>query len=558
MEPKTPQQRAPGRLSISRIGWIGTALVVSLIFSGLVFFYFPIQFERLLLASLEGGAGENPAEISAHLDEFRISNAWLSLLIFIILTGVAWISSIFLRTSSAREHETLEAVGAGRFFLDDRLEIREPVVPLFSGFLEPSGLFQGSFVSFLKSVCGEEIYVPAEFFLSKLLNPAISEAELAENNPLECVELKSGDGREKRVFRFEFKRDFRKNRIRGLRVIVRDVTDVTRLNRELEQAEDKANQQYQLLTAIVQIEPTLLEDFFRGCVRELETIKNTLSSDIGIENFREKLYVVYRALHTIKGNASLLKLNLVREQAHAFEERINEVKSTETYQPSLFQSLNTPLEDLHASLSLLRYVREFLASTNEDAGEKGTESDRILMASIENFISRLAGELGKQVGFDHHEFNGTQIPEKYRRVFKDVLIQLIRNSLRHGIEPSEEREKLGKPAEGKLLLKSFQNGPQRFSFSFRDDGRGLQAERLISAALASGRWSRETIEGWDEQKLFAVIFEPGFSTAKKASMNAGWGVGMDIVKKRIEQYGGEVKIFSEPLSYCEFRITLPV
>ncbi len=94
--------------------------------------------------------------------------------------------------------------------------------------------------------------------------------------------------------------------------------------------------------------------------------------------------------------------------------------------------------------------------------------------------------------------------------------------------------------------------------SFRDDGRGIQVDALRQQAKAAGKWTETEINSWTEKQVEKIVFVPGITTRKSADLLAGRGMGMDIVKQKIQKLGGEVEINSQQGKFCEFIIRLPL
>ncbi|HNJ66877.1 MAG TPA: ATP-binding protein, partial [Turneriella sp.] len=138
----------------------------------------------------------------------------------------------------------------------------------------------------------------------------------------------------------------------------------------------------------------------------------------------------------------------------------------------------------------------------------------------------------------------------------DPLLHMIRNSMDHGIEPAADRVASGKPARGTLRLAAYHQGGS-IVVEIADDGRGLQLDKLRRKAIESGRHKPEEVEKWDAQTVAGMIFVPGISTADATTLNAGRGVGMDIIQQKVESLGGKVDVRFESGVFCEFAITLP-
>ncbi|MFH0790292.1 MAG: chemotaxis protein CheA [Candidatus Omnitrophota bacterium] len=139
----------------------------------------------------------------------------------------------------------------------------------------------------------------------------------------------------------------------------------------------------------------------------------------------------------------------------------------------------------------------------------------------------------------------------------DPLIHLIRNAIDHGIENPEERQKLGKHRSGKILIKiSRQRGQILIEVS--DDGRGVDFNAVKEAALKKGLISQEEAGSIVEKKILDLITLPGFSTAKEVTNISGRGVGLDVVKARIESLGGMLDFETKPGEGSCFILTLPL
>ena len=171
-------------------------------------------------------------------------------------------------------------------------------------------------------------------------------------------------------------------------------------------------------------------------------------------------------------------------------------------------------------------------------------------------IRQLSRELGKKIRLEitgqDTELDRTVIDE-----IGDPLIHLLRNSADHGIEMPEERKVLGKPEEGKILLKAYHSGNQVF-IEVEDDGAGIDRDKVLQKALEKGIVSHEESSQLTDQEIYELIFASGFSTAEKVSDISGRGVGLDVVKNTIESLGGIITVSSEPKKGTKFLIQLPL
>ncbi|WP_269852025.1 chemotaxis protein CheA [Methanosarcina horonobensis] len=139
----------------------------------------------------------------------------------------------------------------------------------------------------------------------------------------------------------------------------------------------------------------------------------------------------------------------------------------------------------------------------------------------------------------------------------DPLVHLLRNAVDHGIETPEKRVELGKEKTGTIMITASRQ-QNYVLIEIEDDGRGMDTEEIRKTALKKGLISREEAEQFSERESIQLIFEPGFSTASVITDLSGRGVGMDIVKNRIERLGGSVKVESKLGFGSKFEFRLPI
>lgn len=173
--------------------------------------------------------------------------------------------------------------------------------------------------------------------------------------------------------------------------------------------------------------------------------------------------------------------------------------------------------------------------------------------------SRVVFELGKQTGKSIRlEIRGgeTELDKNLIDNLIDPLTHMVRNSIDHGIESSEEeRIRLGKPPEALIVLAaSHKSGEILIEIS--DDGKGIDPETILKRAKEKGLYKEG--DAIKEEQIYSLLFEPGFSTAESVTELSGRGVGLDVVKKNVESLRGRIEINSEKGKGTTFRIFLPL
>ncbi|UNK16689.1 chemotaxis protein CheA [Paenibacillus sp. N3/727] len=139
----------------------------------------------------------------------------------------------------------------------------------------------------------------------------------------------------------------------------------------------------------------------------------------------------------------------------------------------------------------------------------------------------------------------------------DPLVHLIRNSVDHGVEPIADRLAAGKSETGTVNLRAFHSGNNVF-IEIEDDGRGIIRDNIIKSAINKGVVTEEQAAAMSDEEAHQLLFAPGFSTAEKISDVSGRGVGLDVVKSKINSLGGNVTIYSTPGKGTNFSVQLPL
>ncbi|NHR06154.1 chemotaxis protein CheA [Chromobacterium haemolyticum] len=189
----------------------------------------------------------------------------------------------------------------------------------------------------------------------------------------------------------------------------------------------------------------------------------------------------------------------------------------------------------------------------------GTLSMRMIqIGEIFSRFPRVARDVSRELGKDiqlHISGAETELDKSMVEKLGDPLMHIVRNAIDHGIETTERRLASGKPAEGHVWLNAYHESGS-IVIEVADDGGGLNQERILAKAVERGLVPADST--LPEQDVFRLIFEAGFSTADQVTNISGRGVGMDVVRKSIEQLRGTIDIESELGLGTTFRIRLPL
>jgi len=171
-------------------------------------------------------------------------------------------------------------------------------------------------------------------------------------------------------------------------------------------------------------------------------------------------------------------------------------------------------------------------------------------------VRDLADTLGKEVELII-EGEETELDKTIIEDIADPLIHLIRNAVDHGIEPLEERIRIGKPPKGKLRISAFYQ-ENHVVLIVQDDGRGIDVQKVKGCAIKKGVITEKEADTLTEQEIINLIFHTGFSTSQEVNEVSGRGVGMDIVRNHIEKLNGIIEVETKHGEGAKFIVKLPL
>ncbi len=268
---------------------------------------------------------------------------------------------------------------------------------------------------------------------------------------------------------------------------------------------------------------TNVANLSRKLLKEAEGIQTDGKASPELESIRSHARRLQSSLETLQ--REITRLTQQRAKVNDLFEAVHQLdRVADGIQKSVMDTRMVPIGPLFGRFK--RVVRDITRLNNKDInlvirGEK-TELDK-----------RMIDELG------------------------DPLIHMVRNAADHGIESPEARLAAGKSAQGTLTLDAFHRG-NSIIIQVSDDGKGLDKDRIIAKAIEKKIVSPIEAEKMTAQQIYQLIWEPGFSTAEKVTEISGRGMGMDIVRSKIEEISGTVEVDSRPGQGSVFTIKLPL
>lgn len=203
---------------------------------------------------------------------------------------------------------------------------------------------------------------------------------------------------------------------------------------------------------------------------------------------------------------------------------------------------------------------EYLESVTTNLHESVMKVRMVPIESVVNKFPRMIRDLSKKLGKKMELYMTGEDTELDRTVVDEIgdpLMHLLRNSADHGLESAEIRAERGKPAVGSIFLDAYQEG-NNVVIEVRDDGNGIDVEAVKNKAIERGAITPEQAVNMTDKEVIGLLFLPSFSTAKQVTDVSGRGVGLDVVKSKIESLSGEVEVKSVLGEGSTWIIRLPL
>ena len=527
---------------------------------------------RTLLSAL---ASRLQAEVTAEASRLRLllsGGVLVALVLAIVAAYLQVTRARHARAAREAEEQTrdiLRTVKEGFFLLDADYRIgsvwSHALTRLF-GKKDFAGL---AFEELLKDLVSPATLATATKYIKLLWGERAHENLMKSINPLGQLEIHVDNGhggQDLRYLQFDFHRVMGAEGIKHVLASVTDITSSVLLARELKESQESASSQLDMVLGVLHMDPLQLGAFLDATETGLQLINAILKEPARSDaDFRRKLDGMFRELHSIKGEASAINLTTVAQRVHVLEDGVTELKQSAALSGNDFLPLVVKLDDLMAHLKVLRELAaRFSALRDAPVPQGATEPGGAhaaehradeLAHTLELLAERLANDHRKSFRLDLRGIG--EIPSGYRAALKDVLIQMLRNAVVHGIESADARRAQTKDETGVVRME-FASKPDSCELVVEDDGRGISPEKLKAAAVRKQLITQSEADGMDNRAVMALIFRPGFSTQDEVSMDAGRGIGMDVVARGIYGLGGKIVVSTSPGKFTRFRITLPV
>ena len=450
----------------------------------------------------------------------------------------------------------LNNVKDGLFLLNENNIIASQYSASLERIFEQENLGGLNLVEFLEGKIIEKEHESLSEFTDLLFKTSVDEQSIYDLNPISQTQFLSKINGRKKITKdltFDFKRIYQENIVEDVIVSVNDITEHVTLQKKLQTTTDQNKKQMEWLIIILNMDGQILDEFMKSADEELEVLHSIKENKLTID----KLNDVYRAVHTIKGNASMLDLNFISEEAHTIEDKIIQAKENSSGGMVTVEELDEELNKLSEIFIQIKHLIERISQFHSNFRPTRNHETEMLFKSLERLVSSNCEKYGKKVHLDYTKYDPSIVPHQYRMLIRDILVQLIRNSIYHGIENSEDRKSSGKKEEGIISISNLKKKNVYYCI-LEDDGQGIRIDELKKIIDRTANPELDNFRGASDKKISQLIFNPGITTTNEADVTAGRGMGMDIIKKKLEKIGGSIDFDFKAGEFTRFTVNIPI
>lgn len=383
----------------------------------------------------------------------------------------------------------------------------------------------------------------------------LKDKQLEEMNS--CKEVHILANEVNKIFDIKFKRIYVGDNV-WIICFFKDITRSKNLENKIEKEKEKeklSREKFQQIIFLVKSDRIIIEDFLSEVDEDINYINNIFKNGKDYVD-KKRLSECYGIIHGIKSeSAYILNVTAITEKFHILESIISDIlknsKDDKIFSNNLTSVVNA-LGDCHEEIinvrnTLTEFYNSSLKYSNKDS----------LIVNIEAVVDRLNKKMDKFIKINLSNFDAKIVPKNMKKLVKSILVQLIKNTFVHGIEGKEDRITNSKDEFGNIsIMMSINDGMLRILY--KDDGGGLDVEKIKIAAKSNSKLENADIDNMDERKLQLLIFHEGFSTSESVDIHAGRGVGMSFVSSSIKKNNGTMSVASRKGSGFQFTFILPL
>ena len=417
-------------------------------------------------------------------------------------------------------------------------------------------------VDFMRTLLIPRDLEALEMFMKHLFNPDIDEEVVNQLNPVEQVKIftESNGMVNTKYIRLAFTRiENRKGEIMQIMVSVSDETEGVLLQQKLEEADEKKKMEMEQMLSILKIDPALLRGFIVNSRKVLKSISEKYEEHDPTEEIKELLTFTFQIIHNLKGNSIVIGLQILTDRFHKIEDAITKLEDNPKVVGSDFLNILYEINEVDMIIANMgEMLRKVANIYNKFSSEEQSDTNYDLIDSVKRGLIRMSEESGKAVNFVFNNEKNLSIPKLIQDPVKDVMIQLMRNSIAHGIEAPNVRIAKRKLIKGTIEISLDEaEGGKELVLTYKDDGSGLNTAQIVEKAITKKLISESERDKITQDQIIDLLFSDGFSTTENADEYSGRGHGLGVIKTKIAELNGSFEINFERGQFFEMVIYLP-
>ncbi len=271
----------------------------------------------------------------------------------------------------------------------------------------------------------------------------------------------------------------------------------------------------------------------------------------------ETLKALARVAHKLKGEATVVGLANLTRLITDLEDSLERLHGVRNLENGHVRAIVLHLKSI---VNICERVRKKSLHIRKNGPAKRVPAINKtggVMATLHILAQNVGRSCGKQVSLNLNKFDIANIPPKMQIKVQDIVIQLIRNAITHGIESPEQRERLGKITEGRVWVIT-KRSKNSFLVAVRDNGRGIDLEAIRKRLVVKYNYNVPLVARMPKEALVQSLFLPGFTTLTNRQQHAGRGVGLDLVRDHAKSLGGRVEVSYKEDQYTQFIVQIPM
>lgn len=512
-----------------------------------------------LMNSLANDIQQSSEKTASFTRQLQIGGILLALLIFAFIAytffGQLRISDLKAEEATQETQQILDTVDQGLFLMDKDMVMGGQYSREMETIFANKNIAGRDFPSYIDKLVSDKDAKRVKRFFNLLFDPHKKQQLLGDLNPLKQVSVQIKDGSDRFVnkyLRFSFSRISNDKGINKILTSVNDITEEIRLGLELEKATKKSDQQVELLTSLINSDTEMLPLFINNAYEKYHSINQLLKSPSNtLFDYREKANRLMALIHSVKGESSALSLGVVAEMCHDFEQQLVNLRERSNLSGNDFLGLTVKLDQLLTYNNLINDLYQKIFSRSETASKKSQTLD---WSHLHKLAYDVAGRQNKKVGLITAGLDSPAVDSDLAVHLNAISVQLIRNSIVHGIETPGQRVEKNKHSKGKLSISLSRDLDGSYLYLYKDDGVGIDIKKVLARAIDSGMITADAAKSMDKKSAVKLILSPDISTADNSDMDGGRGVGMSAVNLAVDELDGKISISTSVDKGTVFKI----